>query len=140
MSSPANSPTLRIIPPLSYAVQNILLSISTILGASASLGVTLFFVVPSSIVRMVLLLARDAYIYTQRKQNQDHLPADRPKKRKIVLVVGATHGIGLNIVQQYANATDGGPVSIIAVGQSNGMLLCRIYALVESTIDRSSRI
>ena len=118
MSSPASSPALRRIPPLSYTIQNIFLSISTVIAAYASLGLTVFVALPLSVVRLVLLLARDAYLYKQRQQQEP--PHDKKKRRKVVLVVGATHGIGLNIVKQYAHAGEGDHVNLIAVGRSKG--------------------
>jgi pheromone shutdown protein TraB len=131
MSSPASSPSLRRIPPLSYTIQNIFLSISTVLAAYASLAATLLLVLPLSVARMVLLLARDAYLYKQQL-GQEHNQHDKSKrKRKVVLVVGATHGIGLNIVKQYAHADDDTSVTIVAVGRSKGayfLVSSRIYA------------
>jgi hypothetical protein len=125
MSFPASSPALRRIPPLSYAVQNLFFSAATVLAAYASLGLTFFIVLPLSLVRMVLLLARDAYLYQQRQQQ----PQDKSKrKKKVVLVVGATHGIGLNIVKQYARGYDDAHVTIIAAGRSNGASSLFVYS------------
>jgi len=125
MSSPASSPSLRRIPPLSYTIQNIFFSISTVLAAYTSLGLTLFLVLPMSLARLVLLFTRDAYLYQQRQQQQPH---EKPKrKKKVVLVVGATHGIGLNIIKQYANAEDDSNVSVIAVGRSKGLSFSLFY-------------
>jgi hypothetical protein len=125
MSFPPISPALRRIPPLSYAVQNLFFSAATVLAAYVSLGLTFFIVLPLSLARMVLLLARDAYLYQQRqKQSQD-----KPKnKKKVVLVVGATHGIGLNIIKQYARGYDDANVTIIALSRSNGASLIYVYS------------
>jgi pheromone shutdown protein TraB len=140
MSSPASSPSLRRIPPLSYTIQNVFFSISTVLAAYASLALTIFLVLPLSVIRMVLLLARDAYLYKQQREQQQQQHDKSKRKRKVVLVVGATHGIGLNIVKQYAHAEDDINVTIVAVGRSKGtsfLVLLRIHATVRSSAEFS---
>jgi len=138
MSSPATSRTLRRIPPLSYTIQNIFLSISTVIAAYASLGLTVFIALPLSVIRLVLLLARDTYLYRQRQQKQEN-PNDKKKKRKVVLVVGATHGIGLNIVKQYARAAEDDHVNIVAVGRSKDEL-AQLKGDFDGFIERTANV
>ena len=94
----------RHIPTLPYAIQNVLMSIASIIAAMASLVFTMSIVLPLSIARGVLpnnLFRRD-------------IPEGRGK---VVLIVGASRGIGFNVLKQYADEPD---TVIIAASRSIG--------------------
>lgn len=109
MNTPeVNKPSIlglgRHVPTLPYAIQNVLMSVASIIAATLSLIFTMSIVLPLSIARVVLpnsFFRRD-------------IPGGRGK---VVLIVGASRGIGFNVLKQYADEPD---TVIIAASRSIG--------------------
>ncbi|KDR72145.1 hypothetical protein GALMADRAFT_213572 [Galerina marginata CBS 339.88] len=98
----------RHIPTLSYTIQNILISLVTLVASTASLLFTLCVVLPLSMMRAGipggLLVPRG-----RAAQNM------RARGCRVVLVVGASRGIGFGVLKQYMNDPD---VVIVAASRS----------------------
>ncbi|TFK34343.1 hypothetical protein BDQ12DRAFT_613708 [Crucibulum laeve] len=99
----------RNIPPLTYTLQNIVIALSSLLVALFSLLLTVVVFLPLSFLR--------ACTPTESlKHNNTPLP-----QKEVVLVVGASHGIGYNVVRQYVNRPN---TTIIAVSRHMGTPRC----------------
>lgn len=105
----------RQVPTLGYTIQNIFISLATVASASASLFVTVFVVLPISFMRTM----------APRKYLQAPGSAALADKNKVVLIVGASRGIGFNVLKQYANDPD---TVIIAASKSIGIHFTRACA------------
>jgi len=76
--------SLRQLPPLDYTLQNVSISLGTIVTSVSSLALTLGVALPLSVVRAF----------------SEVVPEDNSKKS--VLIIGASSGIGLEVVKKYA--------------------------------------
>ncbi|KAF8635106.1 hypothetical protein AX15_000545 [Amanita polypyramis BW_CC] len=103
------SSLLRRIPPLSYTIQNILISISTIVSSVSSLLLTTTAILPLSVARTFVPSQAKAEALVARRG------ADTRNQRKVVLIVGASRGIGYNVVREYSKEEG---TTIIAVFRS----------------------
>ena len=103
------SSLLRRIPTVTYTIQNILISTSTIVSSVSSLLLTATVILPLSVVRVFLpnQVKADALVVQRGTHSRD--------KRKVVLIVGASRGIGRNVVREYAGEEG---TTIIAVSRS----------------------
>ncbi|KAK2467739.1 hypothetical protein APHAL10511_000034 [Amanita phalloides] len=99
----------RRIPPLSYTLQNLLISAATIVSSISSFVLTSTLILPLSVAR----------VFAPSEAKADALVAQRGtdtrNQRKVVLVVGASRGIGYNVVREYAKEEG---TTIIAVSRS----------------------
>ncbi|KIM35509.1 hypothetical protein M413DRAFT_79337 [Hebeloma cylindrosporum] len=106
----------RQMPSVSYTMQNLFISLATIAVSSASLFFTLFVFLPLACLRALLPLNMKVRLSELRRN-------------KVVLVLGASRGIGFNLVKQYAN--EKGTV-IIAASSSMDILRKSIISLGET--------
>ena len=106
----------RQIPSVSYTIQNIFISLATIAVSSASLFLMIYIVLPLAFLRVLLpldMVTLKGVIGSSRGiGNGKHRRVDEEEEEerlselrsnKVVLVLSAARGIGLNIVKQYAN-------------------------------------
>ncbi|KAJ2915375.1 hypothetical protein MD484_g5030, partial [Candolleomyces efflorescens] len=97
----------RKFPTLEYTFQNILVSIATVISASLSLTLTILVVLPLSALRTII-----------QKGNSRSLtlvpPEECRKRGKVVLIVGASRGIGFELLKQYVPEPN---TTIIAVSK-----------------------
>ncbi|KAF8953086.1 hypothetical protein BDZ97DRAFT_1680111 [Flammula alnicola] len=95
MNSEINTTKLspRHIPTLSYAIQNILISIASIISSMTSFFFTVSVILPLSILR--LFIPAD-FLRVPSTQGS----------RRVILIVGASRSIGLNVLKQYADDPD----------------------------------
>ena len=112
--SDADYLTLRRIPPIGYTIQNIIISIGTIISSFAALCFTLSFVLPLSILRRSVP-ARTLSLATTA--GKDFKLDEVLTRGKVVLVVGVTPEMGYDIIMQYANNKD---TTIIGLAQTSG--------------------
>ncbi|EAU86387.2 hypothetical protein CC1G_05381 [Coprinopsis cinerea okayama7 len=99
----------RWIPTVGYAIQNALISFATLVVSFASLIVTCSVVFPLSFYRT--LLARRTVTLIP--------PRESLKRGKVVLIVGASRGIGLEVLKQYCNEPE---TTVIAVSKTADVL------------------
>ncbi|KAF9481056.1 NAD(P)-binding protein [Pholiota conissans] len=92
----------RQIPTVAYTVQNILISIASIISSIASFLFTLWIILPLSMIRAVIPANMLQSINSEGKN-------------KVVLIVGASRGIGFSVLKQYADDPD---TVIIAASRS----------------------
>ena len=116
--------TFRRIPPIGYTLQNIIISIGTMISSFAALCFTVFFVLPLSILRRSVPARTLSLAATAGK---DFKLDEVLIRGKVVLVVGITCEMGYDIIKQYANDKN---TTIIALAQTAGEspLFGRIYA------------
>jgi len=120
----------RQIPSVSYTIQNLFISLATIAVSSASFFITLFVFLPLACLRALLPLnmvtLKGVIGSPQGIANGKNGGVDVEKEKvrlselrrnKVVLVLGASRGVGFNIVKQYAN--ESGTV-VIAASSSMG--------------------
>ncbi|TFK22722.1 NAD(P)-binding protein [Coprinopsis marcescibilis] len=81
----------RWIPTIEYTVQNMMISMATIVAACASLFFTSMVVLPLAFTRA---------LFSRRSLTLLPPPASL-KRGKVVLIVGASRGIGLEVLKQY---------------------------------------
>jgi hypothetical protein len=105
----------RWVPTVSYTVQNIFLSMGTATGAFSSLIFTIAIVLPLACVRAALSRTTTALIP----------PPASLRRGKVVLVVGASSGIGLEVLKQYCPEPD---TTVIAVSDKAGEYWTRLSA------------
>jgi len=128
--SNSTSMSPRQIPSVSYTVQNLLISLATIVVSSISFLFTLFVFLPLACLRALLPLSmitlKGVIGSSQGITNGKNTGVDVEKQKvrlselrrnKVVLVLGASRGIGFNLVKQYANEKD---TVIIAASSSMG--------------------
>ncbi|KDR69916.1 hypothetical protein GALMADRAFT_76617 [Galerina marginata CBS 339.88] len=96
----------RHIPTVGYTIQNILISLTTLASSAASLFFTLCFILPLSLLRA--FIPRSLLIPRGRT-------AEVMRKNKVVLIIGASRGIGFGVLKQYVNEPD---TVIIAASKS----------------------
>jgi len=101
---------LRQIPPLSYTLQNILISCATVLVALFSLGITFAIFLPISCIRFLITLPFALSKKDRIKLGDQH---------RNILIIGASHGIGRSILEQYASEPE---TSIVAVSRDREAL------------------
>jgi FlaA1/EpsC-like NDP-sugar epimerase len=94
----------RHIPTLAYTVQNIFMSMATMMTSTATFFFTLFFVLPLSMLRAITPSS------VLQHPNAGGM-------NKVVLIIGATHGIGYSVLRQYMNEPD---TVVIATARSIG--------------------
>jgi len=120
----------RQIPSVSYTVQNLLISLATIAVASASFLFTLFVFLPLACLRALLPLNMvtlkgvigSSHGITNGKNTgvdveKQKVRLSELRRNKVILVLGASRGIGFNLVKQYANEKN---TVIIAASSSMG--------------------
>ncbi|KAF5335280.1 hypothetical protein D9611_011762 [Ephemerocybe angulata] len=91
MHTPSIFSSARRIPTLDYTLQNIFMSLATLVVATASLILTSAVILPLSLLRSVL-----------PKQMLMQKGADVVEaKGKVVLIVGASRGIGMEVLKTY---------------------------------------
>ncbi|KAF8148704.1 hypothetical protein B0H34DRAFT_668474 [Crassisporium funariophilum] len=90
--------TLRQIPTLPYTIQNILISIGSVVASTASLLLTIFVILPMSMMRAVM---PRSWLMSNMGRCEPGVTMVNPR-RKVVLIVGASRGIGYNVLKQYA--------------------------------------
>jgi hypothetical protein len=116
--------TFRRIPPIGYTLQNIIISIGTMISSFAALCFTMFCVLPLSILRRSVPARTLSLAATTGK---DFKLDEVLTRGKVVLVVGVTPEMGYDIIMQYANDKD---TTIIGLAQTAGEFpfFWRIYA------------
>lgn len=102
--------SMRTIPTLGFTMQNIFTSMGVLFVSFSGLVFTATIVLPLSIVRCIVpekLLTK--------------VPGDAVmrKKGKVVLIIGASRGIGMEVLKQYASEEG---TTIIAVAKDGGAL------------------
>lgn len=120
----------RQIPSVTYTIQNLLISLATIAVSSASFFITLFVFLPLACLRALLPLnmitLKGVIRFPKGIANGENGGVDVAKEKvrlselrrnKVILVLGASRGIGFNVVKQYAN--EPGTV-VIAASSSMG--------------------
>ncbi|PPR05199.1 hypothetical protein CVT24_010299 [Panaeolus cyanescens] len=122
----------RQVPTLSYTLQNVVISMASIAVSTLSFCFTCFVVLPLAVGKLIFgpfISAMDLGMKSSKENknmdgNIDGMPAgyegSRMKpidERKVVLVVGASGGIGLCVVKQYMNDSN---VLIIAASDKIG--------------------
>ncbi|KAH6885131.1 hypothetical protein BKA70DRAFT_129853 [Coprinopsis sp. MPI-PUGE-AT-0042] len=96
----------RWVPTVSYTIQNIFLSMGTVTGAVSSLLFTIAIVLPLACVRATLSRTTTALVP----------PPASLRRGKVVLIVGASSGIGLEVLKQYCPEPD---TTVIAVSDKS---------------------
>jgi len=116
--------TFRRIPPIGYTLQNIIISIGTMISSFAALLFTVSFVLPLSILRRSVPARTLSLAATAGK---DFKLDEVLTRGKVVLVVGVTREMGYDIITQYSNDKN---TTIIGLAQTAGEspFLGRIYA------------
>ncbi|KAJ2928685.1 hypothetical protein H1R20_g8359, partial [Candolleomyces eurysporus] len=109
----------RKVPTLEYAFQNILVSIATVISASLSLTLTALVVLPLSALRAIVQKG-DSGILTLIP------PEECTKRGKVVLIVGASRGIGFEVLKQYVPEPN---TTVIAVSKDADSLRNAIIRL-----------
>lgn len=120
----------RQIPSVSYTIQNLYISLATIAVSSASLFITLFVILPLACLRALLplnmvtlkgVIGSPQGIANGKSGGVDvekeKVRLSELRRNKVILVLGASRGIGFNVVKQYAN--ESGTV-VIAASSSMG--------------------
>jgi len=92
--------TFRRIPPIGYTLQNIIISIGTMISSFAALLFTVSFVLPLSILRRSVPAHTLSLAATAGK---DFKLDEVLTRGKVVLVVGVTREMGYDIIMQYLN-------------------------------------
>ncbi|KIJ57292.1 hypothetical protein M422DRAFT_238884 [Sphaerobolus stellatus SS14] len=95
------------IPPISYTLQNILFSLASVVVAGLGLLFTTFVLLPISLLRFLFTLTFTIF------RRESHIQLGDGQRRN-VLIIGASHGIGRNILAQYSTELD---TSIVAVSR-----------------------
>ena len=130
--NPSTSISPRQIPSFSYTFQNLLISLATIAAASASFFFTLFVILPLACLRTLLppniLILRGVIGSPKGVVNGENGAVDVEREKvllselrrnKVILVFGASRGIGFNVIKQYANEEN---TVVIAASSSMGTL------------------
>jgi hypothetical protein len=117
---------------LSYALQNLLISLFTTITSSASFFFTLFVILPLACLRTLLphnfFVLRGVIGSPQGIVNGENGGTDMEREKvrlsqlrrnRVILVLGASRGIGFNVVKQHANEEN---TSVIATSSSMGAL------------------
>ncbi|KIJ57289.1 hypothetical protein M422DRAFT_238881 [Sphaerobolus stellatus SS14] len=102
------SPTFRQLPPLSYTLQNLLISVASAIGSILSFIFTLIVYLPASLVRTIAYLPSTIHGLFRRKWIN---LSDRSRN---ILVIGASEGLGKQIVEEYIIDPD---TTIVAVSR-----------------------
>jgi len=91
-------------------MQNIVISFSSMVASLLSLVLTICIFLPLSIARNILVRVTPSSfaVGQSREQNPAH---------KVVLIVGASRGIGFNVLKQYMNEKE---TVILAASRSIG--------------------
>lgn len=108
---------MRTIPTLSYTFQNILMSLGILVVSFFSLAFTLIVILPLSVVRG--LMPRD--MLTKAPSS-----VEMRKRGKVVLIVGASRGIGMEVLKQYVPEPN---TTVIAVAKDEDHLRSAIVHL-----------
>lgn len=98
----------RQIPTLPFTLQNIAISFASVIAATASLSFTVSVMLPLATCRAIL----PTHMF------RSAIPEGR---NKVVLIVGASRGIGFNVMKQYAGESD---TVVIAASRSMGQHHC----------------
>lgn len=106
--------TFRRIPPVGYTLQNIIISIGTMISSFAALCFTMSFVLPLSLLRRSVPARTLSLAATAGK---DFKLDEVLTRGKVVLVGGVTREMGYDIIMQYANDKD---TTIIGLAQTAG--------------------
>lgn len=106
--------TFRRIPPVGYTLQNIIISIGTMISSIAALCFTMSFVLPLSLLRRSVPARTLSLAATAGK---DFKLDEVLTRGKVVLVGGVTREMGYDIIMQYANDKD---TTIIVLAQTAG--------------------
>ncbi|KAG2009487.1 hypothetical protein CC2G_012420 [Coprinopsis cinerea AmutBmut pab1-1] len=100
----------RWIPTVGYTVQNVLISIGVMIGACASLVLTCTVVFPLACIRAMFFSRSSLSLIPSR---------DSLRRGKVVLIVGASRGMGLEVLKQYCPEPE---TTIIAVSKNADVL------------------
>ncbi|EAU86386.2 hypothetical protein CC1G_05380 [Coprinopsis cinerea okayama7 len=100
----------RWIPTVGYTVQNVLISIGVMIGACASLVLTCTVVFPLACIRSMFFSRSSLSLIPSR---------DSLRRGKVVLIVGASRGMGLEVLKQYCPEPE---TTIIAVSKNADVL------------------
>ncbi|KAF9044067.1 hypothetical protein BJ165DRAFT_1528637 [Panaeolus papilionaceus] len=130
---------VRQIPTVSYTIQNIWISAASITVAFVSFFFTCFVVLPLAILKPFVR----PFIDKGRMNSPDGAQLKPLDERKVVLVVGASRGIGLSVVKQYAEDPNAVVIaashkidklreSIIELGDTSAMVQCAEVDLSQS--------
>jgi len=122
----------RQLPTITYTLQNISMSLATMVTSTASFFFTISFILPLSLLRA--FIPRQKIIQSIEAKNAGEAESANVPKNKVVLIVGASRGIGFNVLKQYASDPD---TVIIAASRSIGMFLK--YNSYGITLDDSRR-
>ncbi|KAJ3539333.1 hypothetical protein NMY22_g4786 [Coprinellus aureogranulatus] len=106
--APRPSPLSLAFPPLHYTIQNVFISLGMLVGVLLSLIATLLIALPLSIIGVI-------------GRRSQPLPS---QQNKVVLIVGASRGLGKEIMRLYAGEEQ---TKIIAVSRSTESLQKAIY-------------
>ena len=86
---------IRRFPPLSYTFQNLLISATSAITSIGSFIFTLVFYLPASLIRTFAYLPSIIHSFFRRKWIN---LSDKPRN---ILVVGASEGLGKQLVEEY---------------------------------------
>ncbi|KAF9560670.1 NAD(P)-binding protein [Agrocybe pediades] len=93
--------TPRLLPTFPYVAQNVLYSLAQLVVAAASLFLTVFLFIPLSLLRVML---PKRWLQPVGMTQQE--ATEKNKRNRVVLVVGASRGIGFSVMKQYVNEPD----------------------------------
>jgi len=137
--NPTISPC-QIIPPVSYILLNLLISLVMITSSFTAFFLTLFIVLPLGCLRALLPVdmailegvIRSLQEITKSKDGEGGTEKNKEKERlselqrnKVVLILGDSLEIGFSIIKQYANEPD---TVIIMASSSVGKHIHYIYS------------
>lgn len=97
--------SMRQIPTVGYTLQNMAMSLAAVAASAASFFVTAFFVLPLAVFRTALTRVPSG------------MSTSTMDTKKVILIVGASRGIGFNVLKQYADDPN---AVIVAASRSIG--------------------
>jgi hypothetical protein len=120
---------LSSLPSLSYALENLIISLGTIITGLADCILTLYVWIPLGLARSLIQLLRAITSQKQQQQQQAHPSSSdhhHPTSAstttpRVIILSGASSGIGASLVQTYA-----GPNSILVLLARNPARLNQI--------------
>lgn len=115
-------PSVRQIPTLRYTLQNIGMSLASMAVSTASLLVTVLVILPLSLFRHLFVGLRGGAPAGSGNSSAG--------SKKVILIVGASRGIGFNVLKQYANDQN---AVIVAASRSIGEYLRSLWNVIKSS-------
>ena len=130
----------RHIPTVSYTIQNILISLATLIASIASLILTCTVFLPLSLIRACGLIPK-RMMEKGEMFGANGVAVDAGgqlmKRGKVVVIVGASRGIGLEVLKQYAREPN---TTVIAMSRDAGTLLCLLHTALDRVLMNDCRL